>query len=91
MNGVINGGLYFLDGYLYSNWWVATYTRDAIDLVHNIIGYRELISYGDLGDGVARGGLSFLTGNGWLGTSYWYFATIVHLLNYYFEHFNNHI
>ena len=24
MNGVIHGGLYFLDGYLYSNWWVAT-------------------------------------------------------------------
>ena len=54
-----------------------TYTRDAIYMDANTIGTREWLSYGDLGHGVGRAGLSYLNGIGGLGDLYWGIATII--------------
>ena len=41
----------------------------------NLIGLEEWRSYGNLQDWVSHGGVSFLFGNTWLGSTYWALAT----------------
>ena len=50
------------------------YTRDGIYLYSNTIDTREWLSYGDLNGGVPAG-ISYLSGNGRLDHTGWYFAT----------------
>ena len=57
----------------------------------NAIGIREWRSYASLILGIDHSGVYCLNGSDWLDIIHWAFATIVRLLNYYFEHFNNHI
>ena len=54
---------------------IATYTRDAIDMVDNTITIRQWRSYGYLVSGVSPGGLFSLNGSSGMGLLYWYFAT----------------
>ena len=63
------------EGIVHADYGIATYTRDAIDILSNYIDLIEWISYCDLGLSVGPAGISCLNGAHWRGYTYWGIAT----------------